>query len=122
MFCSNTNTEISNASYSVFSYTYNPDTLCSKLSHECAVNVLLKQSNYSTYVSISNTTFSNLHNITVLSYYGESYRGSKSIRNIAALYNCKISNNTGNSLTKMLSYVIHGNGYSFGSEYEKDVC
>ena len=40
VFCSNTNTEISNASYSVFNYTYNPDTLCSKLSHECAVNVL----------------------------------------------------------------------------------
>ena len=121
VFCSNMNTEISNASYNVFNYTYNPDIMCSKLSHQCAVKVLLKQLNYNTSVSISNTTFSNLHNFTVLSYYGESYRGSKSIWNIVALYNCKISNNTGNSLTKMLSYVIHGNGYSFGSEYEKNM-
>ena len=73
VFYNNESKKISNVSYHVSNYTYNPDTMCSKFSHQCAVKVLLNQSNYNTYVKISNSTFSNLHNVTVLSYYGKSY-------------------------------------------------
>ena len=122
VFYNNESKKISNVSYHVSNYTYNPDTMCSKFSHQCAVKVLLNQSNYNTYVKISNTTFSNLHNVTVLSYYGKSYnRRSKNIWNVVYFYKCKISNNIGNSLLKMLSCIIHDDEYSFGNEYEKNI-
>ena len=111
----------SNTSYYIFNYTYKPDNLCSKVSLQCALTILLTQSRYNTYVKISDTTFRNLHNVTVLNYCGKSHAGStQKIWNIIAFYNCKISRNTGTSLSKMFSFIIHGNGYSFGSENEKN--
>ena len=109
----------SNVSYYISNYTYKPDALCSKFSLQCALTVLLTQSTYNTYVKVSNTTFRNLHNVTLLNYYGKSHAGTQKIWNIIAFNNCKISGNIGTSLSKMFSFIIHGNGYSFGSENEK---
>ena len=110
--------KLANTSYHIFNYTFIPDALCSKISPQCALNVLLTQSKYNTYVKVSNTTFRNLHNVTLLKYYGESYTDTQKIWNIIAFYNCKISRNTGTSSLIMFSFTIHGVGYSFGSEYE----
>jgi len=107
-----------NVSYYVSNYTYIPDILCSKISPQYAINIVLTQSKYNTYIKISNTTFSNLHNITILNYYGKSYEVKHKIWNILAFYNCMITRNTGNSLSSMFSYILHGNGYAFGSEFE----
>lgn len=109
-----------NSSYYIFNYIYNSDTLCSKICHQYALRVLLVQSKYNTYVKISNTTFSNLHNVTMIYYYGESYVGTRKIWNIISLYNCNIIGNTGTSLSKIFFFVIHSNGYSFGNEFEKN--
>ena len=69
----------------------------------------------------SDTTFRNLHNVTLLNYHGKSYACSaQKIWNIIAFYNCKVSRNTGTSLLKMFSFIIHGNEYSFGSKNEKN--
>lgn len=110
----------SNVSYFIFNYTYKPDALCSKFSLQCALTVLLMQSTYNTYVKVSNTTFRNLYNVTLLNYYGKSHAGTQKIWNIIAFYNCKFSRNTGTSLSKMFSFIIHGKGYSFGSENEEN--
>ena len=108
-----------NASYNVSNYAYNPDTLCSKTSPQCALSILLKQLKYNTHIRIFNTTFSDMHNVTVLNYHGESHRVEQKILNIITFYNCKISKNTGNSFFKMFSFIINGYGYSFGSEFGK---
>ena len=34
-------------------------------------------------------------------------------------YDCKISKNSTNCLLKLFSLIIHGNGHSFGSEFDK---
>ena len=108
-----------NASYNVSNYAFNPDTLCSKTSPQCALSILLKQSKYNTHVRIFNTTFNNLHNVSVLNYNGESHKGNQKIQNIITFYNCKISKNTGNSFLKLFSFIINGYGYSFASEFGK---
>ena len=114
---------LANVSYYLSNYTYNPDTLCSVISPQCTLKVLLKWSKCNTYIRISNTTFNNLHNVTVLKYYGESYEViQQQIWNIIAFYNCNISENTGKSLLKLFIFIVHGNGYSFGSEFDKKVC
>ena len=110
----------SNTSYRIVNYTYKPDALCSKVSLQCALTISLTQSTYNTYVKVSNTTFRNLHNVTLLNYYGKSHADTQKIWNIIAFYNCKVTRNTGTSLSKMFSFIIHGNGYSFGSESEKN--
>ena len=110
--------KLANISYYLINYTYKPDALCSKISSQCALSVLLIQSKYNTYVKVSNTTFTNLYNVTLLNYYGASYVNTQKLWNIIAFYNCKISRNIGTALSKMFSFIIHGDGYSFGSEYE----
>lgn len=124
VFYSHKSRRVANSSYHIFNYIYNPNILCSKVSLQYALKVLLTQSTSNVYVKVFNSTFSNLHNVSVLNYYGESYGeshgGIQKKWNIIAFYYCKISNNTGNSLLKMFSYVVHGNGYSFGSEFEKN--
>ena len=110
-----------NVSYNVSNYTYSLNNWCSKVSPQCALKILLTQSKYNTHIRIYDTTFSNLHNVTVLNYYGKSYAVRPRILNIVTFYNCNISKNTGNSSFKMFSFIVDGNGYSFGSEFGKYV-
>ena len=59
----------------------------------------------------------------MLNYHGESYTENKqTVTNVVEFNNCKIANNTGNPLLKMFSFVVHGNGYCFGNEFEKSEC
>ena len=114
---------IDNISYYISNYTYSPNILCSKISLQYALKVLLTQSRFNTYVKIFNTTFRNFYNAAVLNYHGESYTGNEqTVTNIVVFNNCTIINNTGNPLLKMFSFVVHGNGYCFGNEFEKSEC
>ena len=110
----------SNTSYLIFNYSYKPDVWCSKVSFQSAITISLTQLNYNMYVKVSNTTFRNLYNVTLLNYYGKSHSDTQKIWNIIAFYNCKVSKNTGTSLSKLFSFLIHGNGYPYGSEHEKN--
>ena len=116
---SNQSKKRSNTSYLIFNYSYNPDAWCSKVSLQSAITISLTQLNYNVYVKISNTTFRNLYNVTLLNYYGKSHSDTQKIWNIIAFYNCKVSKNNGTSLSKLFSLLIHGSGYSYGSEHEK---
>ena len=106
-----------NVSYNVSNYTYSLDNLCSKVSPQCALKVLLKQSNYNTHIRIYDTTFSNLHNVTVLNYSSKPYAVKNKILNNITFYNCNVSKNTGNSFLKMFSFIVVGHGYTFGSGF-----
>ena len=91
---------------------------CSKASQN-ALSVILTQLLYNITIKVVNSSFSDLHNASVLYYYGESC--GTNINNTLVFKNCQVQNNTGDMLTLFL-ILAHNNGSIFSSVEAKQKC
>jgi len=84
------------------------------------LSILTIQLLYNTTIKVVNCSFSDLHNASVLYYYGESC--GTNIKNMLVFWNCQIHNNAGDMLTQMFLILAHNNGSIFSSEDSKQKC
>ena len=73
-----------------------------------AITLLLFQKNANVSLNVNNTKFSNLINVSLIYYYGETC--GIFVRNILRLKNCVISKNTGFSNFKMVEIILYNKG------------
>jgi len=84
------------------------------------LSILATQLLYNTTIKVVNSSFSNLHNASVLYYYSESC--GTNINNTLVFKNCQAHNNVGDKLTKMFLILAHNNGSIFSSVDAKQKC
>ena len=73
-----------------------------------AITLLLFQKNANVSFNVNNTNFSNLINVSLIYYYGETC--GIFVRNVLQLTNCILSNNTGFSNFKMVEIILYNKG------------
>ena len=90
--------------------------MCSTISSQCAIDIVLSQSEYSINIKVVKSIFSGLLNVTVLKYYGESPDSEIKAQNYLTFSCCQVSSNFGDSSNSLLQIAFHNNDYIFGSK------
>ena len=84
------------------------------------LNVVLTQLLYNITIRVGKSSFSDLHNASVLYYYGESC--GTNINSTLVFKNCQIHNNAGDVLSQLFLILAHNNGSIFSSVEAKQKC
>ena len=96
-----------NSTIVIKNYTYMPQHSCALTSiseSHFALQIVLTQTQYNVVVTVQNSIFKDLHNVTVLNFYGESH-GAKAYSRFT-LTKCHFYRNTNNS-APLLKMTIH---------------
>lgn len=96
-----------NGSILIKNYTYKPENSCSSyslLASHFAMQAMLTQTEYSTNITMKNSIFTALHNVSILNFYGESH-GLKTV-NRFSFTKCRFHKNTNHSAS-LVKIIIH---------------
>ena len=110
---------ILNGSMDIQNFTYQCNSSNLTISQN-ALSVILTQLNFSVSVTVSDSSFHDLFNASILYYYGESC--GIDIWNRILFNNCKIYNNTGKQVKQLFAIFFHNNGHMFSSIVNKPKC
>ena len=94
--------------YEVTNISYKTNGLCN---NSFLLVLLMTQEQYSITFNVYNTSFSRLHNSSIMYYHGESCGVGK--KNVVAFENCKMNYNCGNPNMNMFYISIYGEDYMF---------
>ena len=99
-----------NCSMDILNFTYQYSKTHSNTSQN-ALSVILTQLTYSVNITVSDSSFHDLHNASIFYYYGESCGvGNK---NYVLFKSCKIYNNIGKQIKQLFLIILHNNGRIF---------
>ena len=85
-----------------------------------ALLVILTQLNFNVSITVSDSSFHDLFNASILYYYGESC--GVDIWNRIVFNNCTIYNNIGKQVKQLFAVLFHNNGHRFSSIVNKPKC